>query len=96
MEQHNPYLSLQEWIDDNAKLGINEETSIRSYTEFVVERLDKESTIQVMALMFKSMMDIKNDAVQLSESYDKLYESHRKMAQELYTLLNILKGSTPK
>lgn len=41
-------------------------------------------------------MEIKNDAVQLSESYDKLYESHRKMAQEMYTLLNILKGSTPK
>lgn len=96
MEQHNPYLSLQEWIDDNAKHGISEDVSIRSYTEFVVEQLDKESTIEVMALMFKSMMDIKNDAVELSQSYDKLYESHRQMAEQLYTLLNILKGSTPK
>lgn len=96
MEQHNPYLSLQEWIDDNAKHGISEDDSIRSYTEFVVEQLDKESTIEVMALMFKSMMAIKNDAVELSQSYDKLYESHRQMAEQLYTLLNILKGSTPK
>lgn len=96
MEQHNLYLSLQEWIDDNAKLGINENESIRSYTEFVVEQLDKKATIEVIALMFKSMLDIKKDAIELSESYDKLYESHRKMAEELFTLLTILKGSSPK
>lgn len=94
MEQHNPYLSLQEWIDDNAKHGISEDDSIHSYTEFVIEQLDQESTVEVMALMFKSMMSIKRDALELSQSYDKLYESHRQMAEQLYTLLNILKGSS--
>lgn len=96
MEQHNLYLSLQEWIDDNTRLGINEKDSIRSYAEFVVEQLDKKATIEVIALMFKSMLDIKKDAIELSESYDKLYESHRKMAEEMLTLLTILKGSSPK
>jgi hypothetical protein len=96
MEQHNPHISLQEWIDDNAKLGINQDDSIRSYTEFVVEQLDKKSTVEVVALMFKSLLDIKKDALELSESYDRLYKSHRKMAEEMFTLLNILKGSTPK
>jgi hypothetical protein len=92
MEQHNPQISLQEWIDDNAKLGINQDDSIRSYTEYIVEHLDEQSTIEVVALMFKSLLEIKKDAIELSQSYDRLYESHRKMAEEMITLLNILKG----
>jgi hypothetical protein len=92
MEQHNPQISLQEWIDDNAKLGINQDDSIRSYTEYIVEHLDKQSTIEVVALMFKSLLEIKKDAIELSQSYDRLYESHRKMAEEMIALLNILKG----
>ena len=96
MEQHNPQLSLQEWIDDNAKLGINQDDSIRSYTEYIIEHLDEKSTIEVVALMFKSLIDIRKDAIELSQSYDRLYESHRKMAEEMIALLNILKGSTSK
>jgi hypothetical protein len=92
MEQHNPQISLQEWIDDNAKLGINQDDSIRSYTEYIVEHLDEQSTIEVVALMFKSLLEIKKDAIELSQSYDRLYESHRKMAEEMIALLNILKG----
>jgi hypothetical protein len=92
MEQHNPQISLQEWIDDNAKLGINQDDSIRSYTEYIVEHLDQQSTIEVVALMFKSLIDIRKDAIELSQSYDRLYESHRKMAEEMIALLNILKG----
>jgi hypothetical protein len=92
MEQHNPQISLQEWIDDNAKLGINQDDSIRSYTEYIVEHLDQQSTIEVVALMFKSLIDIRKDAIELSHSYDRLYESHRKMAEEMIALLNILKG----
>jgi hypothetical protein len=92
MEQHNPQISLQEWIDDNAKLGINQDDSIRSYTEYIVEHLDEQSTIEVVALMFKSLIDIRKDAIELSQSYDRLYESHRKMAEEMIALLNILKG----
>jgi hypothetical protein len=92
MEQHNPHISLQEWIDDNAKLGINQDDSIRSYTEYIVEHLDQQSTIEVVALMFKSLIDIRKDAIELSQSYDRLYESHRKMAEEMIALLNILKG----
>ena len=66
MEQHTPHISLQEWIDDNAKLGINQDDSIRSYTEFVVEKLDKKSTVEVVALMFKSLLDIKKDDLEQS------------------------------
>lgn len=96
MEDNNLYVTLQEWLDENEKLGFSEEESIKSYTKWVIDSLDKDGVVDVMALMFKSMLGIKKDVIEISTSYDKLYESHRKMAEEMYLLLSILKNSTSK
>lgn len=96
MEHNNLYVTLQEWLDENEKLGFSEEESIKSYTKWVIDSLDKDGVVDVMALMFKSMLSIKKDVIEISTSYDKLYESHRKMAEEMYLLLSILKNSTSK
>lgn len=96
MEDNNLYVTLQEWLDENEKLGFSEEESIKSYTKWVIDSLDKDGVVDVMALMFKSMLSIKKDVIEISTSYDKLYESHRKMAEEMYLLLSILKNSTSK
>lgn len=96
MEHNNIYVTLQEWLDENEKLGFSQEESIKSYTKWVIDSLDEDGIVEVMALMFKSMISIKKDIIEVSTSYDKLYESHRKMAEEMYLLLSIIKNSTLK
>lgn len=96
MEHNNLYVTLQEWLDENEKLGFSQEESIKSYTKWVIDSLDEDGVVDVMSLMFQSMLSIKKDVIEISKSYDKLYESHRKMAEEMYLLLSIIKNSTPK
>lgn len=96
MEHNNLYVTLQEWLDENEKLGFSQEESIKSYTKWVIDSLDEDGVVDVMSLMFQSMLRVKKDVIEISKSYDKLYESHRKMAEEMYLLLSIIKNSTPK
>lgn len=96
MEHNNLYVTLQEWLDENEKLGFSQEESIKSYTKWVIDSLDEDGVVDVMSLMFQSMLSIKKDVIEISKSYDKLYDSHRKMAEEMYLLLSIIKNSTPK
>jgi len=96
MEHNNLYITLQEWLDENEKLDFSHEESIKSYTKWIIDSLDEDGIVDVMSLMLQSMLSIKKDVIQISTSYDKLYESHRKMAEEMYLLLSIIKNSSPK
>jgi len=96
MEHNNLYITLQEWLDENEKLDFSQEESIKSYTKWIIDSLDEDGIVDVMSSMLQSMLSIKKDVIQISTSYDKLYESHRKMAEEMYLLLSIIKNSSPK
>jgi hypothetical protein len=94
MEQHNDFPSLSEWIDTNTALGIPEQESIRTYSEYMVENFDRESTIEVMSVMIKSLRTITKDALELADRHDQLIQSHKELQIQALDLVRILKELT--
>lgn len=94
MEQHNDFPSLSEWIDTNTALGIPEQESIRTYSEYMVENFDRESTIEVMSVMIKSLRTITSDALELAEQHDELLTKHKDLQLQMLDLVRIFKELT--
>jgi hypothetical protein len=94
MEQHNDFPSLSEWIDTNIKLGISEQESIRTYSEYLVENFDHNDTIEVFSAMIKSLRTIRSEAIELAKRHEDLLRSHEELQLQALDLLRILKEIT--
>lgn len=89
---HDEFPSLEEWIASNTSLGISEQASIRSYTEYLVENFDKSETIELVSTMIISMREMFSDAEKLDILHKQLLLHFQKLKEELDWLQRNLKS----
>lgn len=81
--KNDEFPSLEEWIASNTSLGISEQSSIRSYTEYIVDNFDKSETIELVSTMIISMREMFSDAEKLDVLHHQLVLNFQKLKEEL-------------
>lgn len=89
---HDEFPSLEEWIASNTSLGISEQASILSYTEYLVENFDKSETIELVSTMIISMRLMSSDVEKLDILNKELLLHFQKLKEELEWLQRNLKS----
>ena len=94
--KHDEFPSLEEWIASNTSHGISEQSSIRSYTEYVVDNFDKDETIDLVSTMIVSLREMYFDSQKLDALHQELIAHFYKLQEEVDLLRRNLKDLTKK
>ena len=94
--KNDEFPSLEEWIEQNTSLSIDEQTSIRSYTEYVVDNFNKDETIDLVSTMIASLREMYFDSQKLDALHQELIAHFYKLQEEVDLLRRNLKDLSKK